>query len=148
MTVFTIELPIRSTDIDSDGIVNNAVFFQLQEDGRVQMLLDLGFIGPRHAAEGSHARFFTIAETGCRYLLRARWPGRLLIETRVTDVRTKSFRSEYEIRQATSGELIAEGYSAQVWLGVAGSPAPIPDAAREALNAVLEPSAAARRWPT
>lgn len=146
MTVFTVAIDIRSTDIDSDGIVNNAVYFMFQEEGRVRMLLETGLLSPdREAAAGeAPARFFTVAETSCRYLQPVYWPARLVVETRLTELRSRSFRLEYRMLDAGSGEPRAEGHSAQVWLDGEGRASPIPDEARQKLEAALEESVAGR----
>lgn len=55
MTVFKAAAQVRSTDIDGDGIVNNAVYFQLQEEGRVQLLAELEML----ASDGDDADYRT-----------------------------------------------------------------------------------------
>lgn len=145
MTVFRAEARVRSTDIDGDGIVNNAVYFQLQEEGRVELLAALDML----ATDGSgsdYARTFTVAETGCRFLRPIYWPARLEVETRVTQVGRSSFRLEYHVFDADSREMKSEGYSAQVWLDADGRPMAIPEAGRHHLEAVLEASIMSRQW--
>ncbi len=145
MTVFRIEIDVRSTDVDADGIVNNAVYYQYQEEGRVKMLLGMSLLGEGHKSIDGD-RFFTIAENGCRFLAPTRWPSRVVVETRVTEVRSRSFRLEYLIADAASGEVKSEGYSAQVWLDASGAAVPIPDGARKVLEEACEPSVAQRAW--
>ena len=146
MTVFTVDIDVRSTDIDSDGIVNNAIYLMYQEEGRVRSQAEIR-MSPEAFPEGErYDRVFTLAETGCRYLRPVYWPARLVVETRLTDFRSRSYRLEYQILDRDSRELVAEGYSAQVWLDRDGNPAPFPENVRRKLEEVREDSAASRPW--
>ncbi len=145
MTVFKAAAQVRSTDIDGDGIVNNAVYFQLQEEGRVQLLAELEMLAS-DGDDADYARTFTVAETACRFFRPVYWPARLEGETRVTQVGRSSFRLEYHIYDADSRELKSEGYSAQVWLDAEGRPMPIPEAGRGHLESAIEDSIMQRPW--
>lgn len=145
MTVYRAEAITRSTDIDGDGIVNNAVYFQLQEEGRSEILYALEHVSHDERDKG-FARTFTVAETACRFLRPTHWPTHFEIETRVTNVGRSSFRLEYHIYDAKSREMKSEGYSAQVWLDADGRPREIPPSARKLLESVLEPSIMSRQW--
>jgi acyl-CoA thioester hydrolase len=145
MTVFRAHARVRSTDIDGDGIVNNAVYFQLQEEGRVDLLAQLEMLAGGEGAE-DYARTFTVAETACRFFLPVYWPASLEIETRVTHVGKSSFRLEYHIYDADTRELKSEGYSAQVWLDADGRPMPIPEGGRQHLAAAVEDSIMRKPW--
>jgi acyl-CoA thioester hydrolase len=145
MTVFRADAQARSTDIDGDGIVNNAVYFQLQEEGRVQLLAELSMLSEGEEGE-EYARTFTVAETACRFYEPVYWRTRLEIETRITNVGRSSFRLEYHIYDAATHELRSEGYSAQVWLDASGRPMPIPEAGRRHLEEAIEPSIMRKPW--
>jgi acyl-CoA thioester hydrolase len=145
VTVFRSQAITRSTDIDGDGIVNNAVYFQLQEEGRVQLLAELAML-TGDQKDGDYARTFTVAETACRFYQPVFWPARLEIETRVTQVGRSSFRLEYHIFDADAKELRSEGYSAQVWLDAEALPTPIPEAGRRHLEAAVEESIMRKPW--
>lgn len=59
------DIRVRSTDIDGDGIVNNARYFEFFEQARLEHMTRLGLIRPRRP-EVAESRHFTIAETTCR----------------------------------------------------------------------------------
>jgi hypothetical protein len=69
--ITTVELDIRSTDIDGDGIVNNAVYFVYFEQVRLAHLMRLGVIWrPRRPGE----RNFTLAATEAQFLAPLTYP--------------------------------------------------------------------------
>ncbi|MGE0621284.1 MAG: acyl-CoA thioesterase [Pseudomonadales bacterium] len=123
---------VRSTDIDGDGIVNNARYFEFFEQARLEHIARLGLL---RAADGQHARRFTIAETTCRYRSPLRFGDWIVVSCRVSGVRVRSFDFVYEIRLRDSGVLAAEGSSAQVWLDTDGRPTPLPEDLRHRLEA-------------
>ena len=131
-TVFPIA--VRSTDLDGQRHVNNAVFFQYFEQARLAHLARLGFLptpgdGPRHS--------IAIAETACRYKAPAYYGDTLLVTVRTREVRQRSFSLTYEVRRQADGVLVAEGESAQVWIDEQERPIPLPDGARRSLEASL-----------
>ncbi len=146
MTVLRVDVAVRSSDIDDDGIMNNAVYFNFQQEGRMAMLLELGLARVAKPDGSPPERVWTVAETGCRFLQPVYWPAKMVIEARVTEVRARSFRFEYRLVVVPSGEALSEGYSAQVWIDTAGRPTPMPDDVRARLEAALVPSVASRPW--
>jgi acyl-CoA thioester hydrolase len=131
-TVFSIV--VRSTDLDGQRHVNNAVFFQYFEQARLAHLGRLGFLptytpgeGPRHS--------IAIAETTCRYKAPAYYGDTLRVTVRTREVKQRSFSLTYEVRREADGVLVAEGESAQVWIDEHERPVPLPDAARASLEA-------------
>jgi len=126
-TVFRIS--VRSTDLDAQRHVNNAVYFQYFEQARLEHLKRLGFLakyapgeGPRHS--------IAIAETTCRYKAPAYYGDTLLVKVGTREVRQRSFALAYEVRREGDGALLAEGESVQVWLDEAGRPASLPEPLR------------------
>jgi acyl-CoA thioester hydrolase len=133
-TVFPIA--VRSTDLDGQRHVNNAVFFQYFEQARLAHLARLGFL-PTYAPGDGPRHSIAIAETSCRYKAPAYYGDTLLVTVRTREVRQRSFSLTYEVRRQADGVLVAEGESAQVWIDEQERPAPLPDAARESLEASL-----------
>lgn len=128
----TIEIPVRSVDMDADQIVNNAVYFMYFEQARLAHLRQLAIIRrPRPPHEP--ARSFTIAATDARYLAPTVHPETLAVTARTREVRQRSFILAYEVVRLSDGVRVAEGSSAQVWLDADGRPAPLPGAVRAAL---------------
>jgi acyl-CoA thioester hydrolase len=136
------ELRVRSTDMDADGIVNNARYFEYFEQARLEHLARIEVVR-RPRPPGEPARSFTIAETSCRYLAPLRHRDVVLVRAWTAEARNRSFILAYEVVRASDGVRAAEGSSAQVWLDADGRPTPLPDRVREALLASLEEEAAA-----
>jgi len=130
-------VPVRSTDVDSDGHVNNARYYEYCEQGRLAHLARIGVIATEARRVPYHG-LFTIVETRCRYHRPAYYGDLLEVHTQTVHVGRSSFRLRYEIRR--SAELIADGESVQVWLGEDGRSAPLPSEVRERLLATLVPT--------
>jgi acyl-CoA thioester hydrolase len=142
-------IPVRSTDVDADRNVNNAVFFIYFEQGRLAHLLRLGVID-RYPHPPGERPLYTIAATTARFRAPAFYGDVLVVQTRTKAVRTRSFLLAYKAYREADGTLLCEGSSAQVWLDPAGRPAPLPAHARAALLASLgaaAPAAEAERGP-
>ena len=130
-------LVVRSTDMDADQIVNNARYFEYFEQVRLEHLVALQlFRRPR--APGESRRSFTIAETTCRYRAPLRHRDVVLGKAWTSKVGTRSFELAYQLSRDSDGVVVAEGSSAQVWLGEDGKPAPLPDEVRQALTESME----------
>ncbi len=128
--ITTIELDVRSTDIDGDGIVNNAVYFVYFEQVRLVHLMRLGVIWrPRRAGE----RNFTIAATEARFLAPLTYPETVLASAWTARVGNTSFGLEYELTRKSDGVPVARGSSVQVWLDESGRPTALPPVVRQAL---------------
>ena len=118
--------PLRWVDVDSEGIVNNAVYLSLMEQARFGYFRDLGLL------RGGNVPF-VLAEANVRF---AR-PGRLGMDVhtaaRVVRLGRTSFGMEYEV--AGDGELLAAGRAALVYVDAELRPQPIDAATRECLRA-------------
>jgi acyl-CoA thioester hydrolase len=130
----SIEIWIRSTDIDGDGIVNNSRFFQFFEQARLEHLSRLGVV-VRPRPPGVADRAFTIAETTCRFLAPLRHRERVLVSAWTSTVGRRSFGLAYRITRVDDGVEAATGSSAQVWLDADGRASELPPDVRAALEA-------------
>ncbi len=128
------EVAVRSTDVDSDGHVNNARYYEHCEQGRLAHLARLGVIRAEARRIPYHG-LFTIVETRCRYLLPLYYGDRVVVRTTTAAVGRSSFRLRYELLR--DGQKVAEGESVQVWLGEDGRSAPLPEQVRAALEGSL-----------
>ncbi len=133
-------IPVRSTDVDADRNVNNALFFIYFEQGRLEHLLRLGVID-RYPHPPGERPLYTIAETTARFRAPAFYGDVLVVRTRTREVRTRSFLLAYEVFRAADQTLLCEGSSAQVWLDHEGRPTALPAHARAALLASLDTEA-------
>ena len=134
----TIEVAVRSTDMDADRNVNNAVFFQYFEQSRLEHLLRHGVIDWPPRREGGTPQF-ALAQTAANFRAPAVHRDVLLVTTRTAAVGGKSWTLTYEVRRHGDDTLICEGSSVQVWLGPDGRAAPLPDDVRAALQRSLAP---------
>ncbi len=134
--ITTIELDVRSADIDGDGIVNNAVYFVYFEQVRLVHLMRLGIIQrPRRPEE----RNFTLAATEASFLAPLTFPDRVVASAWTVRVGNTSFALGYELVRKSDGVPVARGSSVQVWLDPSGRPTPLPPLVRQALGASVRP---------
>jgi acyl-CoA thioester hydrolase len=118
------EIWIRSTDVDADGVVNNAHYFEFFEQARLEHLLTVGII-VRLKPAGAVDRPFTIAETSCRFLAPLRYRDTIVAQAWTEGIRNRSFTLGYRlVRSPEEDVVVAEGTSALVWLDAEGSAAP------------------------
>ena len=131
---------VRSTDMDADRTVNNAVFFQYFEQSRLEHLLRFRVIRwpPERSGGGPE---FALAQTAAQFRAPAVHRDVLLVSTRTTAIGTKSFTLGYEVRRHGDDVLICEGSSVQVWLDSEGRAVPLPPDRRAALERSLSPAA-------
>ncbi len=132
-----VEIRVRSTDMDADGVVNNARYFEYFEQARLEHLVAIGLV-KRPRPPGEPSRPFTIAEATCRYRASARHRDVLLVRVWTQHVGNRSFTLGYAVVQSAEGSPVAEGSTAQVWLDAEGRPAALDDVARTALLRSLE----------
>lgn len=132
-----IEIRVRSTDMDADGIVNNARYFEYFEQARLEHLVAIGLV-KRPRPPGEHSRSFTLAETTCRYKAPTFHRDALVVRAWTQQVGNRSFILGYEIVRSENGAVVAEGSSAQVWLDAGGRPTLLDDEARAGLVHSIE----------
>jgi len=121
---FVVDVPLRWCDVDSEGVVNNAVYLSLMEQARFLYFDHLSLLPDRRVP-------FVLAEATVKFLR----PGRLGMRTEVAActvaLGASSFQMQYEIR-ADAG-VLATGHAALVFVDAALRPRPIPPEVREAL---------------
>jgi len=126
---FSIRLDVRFRDCDSQGHVNNAVFFTYLEQCRLLFW--------RHMTGGApnpHARVI-VARAECDYRAPAHFGEQLEVRLNVGDIGRSSFQLLYEIVNIASGARLAEAKTVMVTYDYdAGKSVPIPAKARELLE--------------
>jgi acyl-CoA thioester hydrolase len=118
-------LRVRYAETDQMGVVYYANFFIWFEIGRVELLRQMGFA--YREMEQQDDRFIVVAEATCRYMRPARYDDVLRILTRVSEARSRIIRFAYQIRQDSTGELLATGETMHVICDRAGRPRTLPD---------------------
>lgn len=121
---FVADVPLRWADVDSAGVVNNAVFLSLMEQGRYLYFQHLGLL-PDHKVP------FVLAEATVKFLRPGRLGMRIEIAARTRSFGNTSFQMDYEVR--AGDEVLATGQAALVFVDAGMRPQPVPDAVREAI---------------
>ena len=127
-----VEIRVRYIEIDQMGVVNNVNYFRWLEEGRVELLRDLGM--PLIEIERS-GTILMIAETHCNYLKPARYDELLVLETWISHVGNKSIRYDYSVKRKEDGIEIARAYTVHVTTDKNGTSKPIP---QDLKNVLLE----------
>jgi acyl-CoA thioester hydrolase len=104
----TLELTVRLRDLDGVGHVNNATIVSFLEDARIDYLFT------RRGGRSLRDIDFILARTEIDYRMPAHLHERLVVLLRPSRIGTKSFDLDYEIREKTSGRLVAEARTVQV----------------------------------
>jgi len=123
---FSTEVPLRWVDIDSWGVLNNAVYLSLMEQARYEYFGKLGLLEAGQVG-------FVLAEATVRFLRPGRMGMRPSVSARTSRLGNSSFEMEYEVR--AGAELLATGKAALVYVDAALKARPIPAAARRAIAA-------------
>jgi len=129
------EIRVRYIEIDQMGVVNNVNYFKWLEEGRVELLRDLGM--PLIDIEKG-GTFLMMVETQCNFLAPARYDEVLILETRITHVGNKSLRFDYQVLRRDRSRVIAKAHSVHVCTDRNGKSKPIPPELRSALLEAME----------
>jgi YbgC/YbaW family acyl-CoA thioester hydrolase len=106
--VFETDVPVRFSDLDAMGHVNNVSYFTLIEEGRI------AFARHAYGLKRVEEISFVIVDSSCRYLHPILLHDRVRIRMQVTDLSRSSFRFRYLLFDPGSGRGYAEGESVQV----------------------------------
>ncbi len=119
---------LRYGDTDRQGHVNNAVYATFFETGRITLMNDA--LGPE-SGWGGHE--FVIVKLTVEFLSEVRWPGTVVVGSRVAHIGTSSVTVEQELSAA--GHVSARAQSVMVQIDTqTRASAPFSDAARAALE--------------
>jgi acyl-CoA thioester hydrolase len=94
------ELRVRYAETDRMGVVYHANYLVWCEIGRTDFIRELGMPYARMEEEGVS---LAVSEASLRYHGAARYDDRIMVETRVTDVRSRTITFEYLISHAETG---------------------------------------------
>jgi acyl-CoA thioester hydrolase len=122
---FVADVPLRWADVDSEGVVNNAVYLTLTEQARFLYFDHLGLVPDRKVP-------FVLAEATVRFLRPGRLGMRVEVAARTRELGNTSFRMDYEVRSADV--VLATVQAALVFVDAALRPRAIPDDVRDAIR--------------
>ena len=107
---FSVDIPVRFSDMDALGHVNNATYISYFEEGRVHYLRNI-FEIPK---DDTSSLGIIVLDMHCNYRSPAYYGEVLRVFTRVTWLKNKSFEMTYLITDAIDGRKVADGSSVLV----------------------------------
>ena len=132
--VFSHRIEVRFRDCDSFRHVNNAVYLTYFEQARIVMGETLGW---RRVLDEAGVSLI-LAHTSCDYKAQLVFGDEVEIRASVVGIGRRSFTSQFDAHRVRDDALAARGRSVQAVFDYAtGKTAPIPDALREKLEAML-----------
>lgn len=110
------------------GVVYYANYLVWMEVARVEHCRALGFRYRDMERETQTA--LAVSEAYCRYRSPALYDDDVVIETRLSEVRSRGVRFAYRMRRASDERLLAEGETAHIFVNREGRQVRIPEAYR------------------
>lgn len=129
--------PVRFSDIDMLGHVNNAVYLSYLEVARVE------FWAAQFGEDGWARMPYLVGDAYVRYLAPILLRTRIELGIRFAAIGNKSFVLEYQVRNADTGQVMAEARTTQVMVDKDGRTYPVPDEVRRKAAELGVPDA----WP-
>lgn len=123
---FTSIIPLRWSDLDAAGHVNNAVYLTLCEQARVEAL------GQLDAGDWSESGP-VVAEATVRYRRPITEAGDVRVTVTFGDIGRTSIATSHTVQVDGRDAICADADVRLVWVSSAGQPTPVPDALRERL---------------
>jgi acyl-CoA thioester hydrolase len=101
------EIRVRYAETDQMGIVHHSNYLIWFEAARSEYCRSKGF--SYREMEERHGALLVVAEGYIRYKAPAHYEDLLTVNTRISEIRSRSIRFEYTIVRRTDSTLIAEG---------------------------------------
>jgi acyl-CoA thioester hydrolase len=115
---------VRYAETDQMGIVHHSAYIVWFEEGRSAWSRQAG----RPYADFERAGYLlAVSEVGARYLIPARYDQRVTVRTRVSQVRSRLIRFEYEVLDTDTDECLVTGFTSHICLDRQGNPSRIPE---------------------
>ncbi len=128
-----VPIQVRYAETDAQAVVYHSNFLIYFEVGRTEWIKETGI--PYTALEEQGYALF-IAESHLRFLKPATYDDRLIVETRLAELRTRSCTFYYRVLHEGKEESMVEGWTAMVCLGKNRRVAPIPSELAEAMRSI------------
>ena len=124
MIVTETKIRVRYADTDQMKMVYYAKFFEYFEQGRSDLLREVGLPYPEIEGMGF---YLPVIEAHAKYLKAARYDDEIIVRTIIKDLPHVRVRIEYEIDHSESKERLAEGYTVHSFINAeTGKPARAP----------------------
>jgi acyl-CoA thioester hydrolase len=127
-------LRVRYGETDQMGVVYHAEYLVYCEIGRTELIRDLGMT---YAAMEARGCLLAVSDASLRYHAPARYDDSLRIETRLTDLRSRSVTFEYTIRHADNSARLVSARTQLIAIDRDGRPVAMPQDIRDRLSAAL-----------
>ncbi len=129
-------LRVRYAETDQMGVVYYANYFIWCEIGRVEYLRSLGYdYKQMEMIDDCH---LPVVEATCRYRAPARYDDEVVIETRVTALRSPVIKFGYRLVRAVDNQLLAEAETVHVCVDRQMNKKPLPEKYQQAIRATME----------
>lgn len=131
------ELRVRYGETDQMGVVYHAEYLVYCEIGRTELIRALGHTYAEMEARGY---LLAVSEATLRFHASARYDDRLRIETRLTDLRSRSMTFDYVISHGDSGVKLVSARTQLIAIDPAGRPVTLPPDVRTSMGTALAAS--------
>jgi acyl-CoA thioester hydrolase len=116
---------VRYAETDQMGVVYHANHFIWFEVGRVEFLRQLGFSYKTMEAEDDC--YIAVVDAHCRYKAPVHYDDEVIVRTWLKQVREKVIHFGYELRNAQSGQMLAEAETTHIVANAKMKPRKLPD---------------------
>ena len=105
-----LELRVPFNDVDPMGVVWHGNYFRYLEQGRCELLRQIGYDYNQMAASGY---FWPVIDTRLKFVAPLRFDQRFVVQSRVSEYENR-LRIDYLLLDADNGTRICKGYTIQV----------------------------------
>jgi acyl-CoA thioester hydrolase len=116
---------VRYAETDQMGVVYHANHFIWFEVGRVEFFRQCGF--SYKDMEREDDCFIAVVDAQCRYKAPVHYDDEVVVRTYLKHVREKVIRFAYELREAETGALLAEGETTHIVANSTMKPRALPE---------------------
>jgi acyl-CoA thioester hydrolase len=127
---------VRYAETDAMGVVYYANYFVWFEVARGAFCRVYGIDYQSIERDGTP---LAVVEAYCRYRAPARYGDRITVRVRLTELKRSLMRFDYEILNADTRQLLAEGWTRHAWITREGKPTACPESIRNRLTDALHP---------
>ena len=126
------EIRVYYADTDHEGVVYYANYLKWFEIGRTEILRQNGY---DYSDIEKKNIIVPVVEVKCSYKKSAKYNDIIIIKTTIGDIGNSSIKFNYEILRKSGNELLAEGYTVNVFVNInTRKSTKIPDNLRKALE--------------
>jgi acyl-CoA thioester hydrolase len=116
---------VRYAETDQMGVVYHSNHFIWFEVGRVELLRQFGFNYKNMEQEDDC--FIAVVDARCRYKAPVHYDDEVVVRTCIRHVRERMIHFGYELRNAVTGELLAEGETMHIVADSKMNPRALPE---------------------